>query len=137
LAVLPTVAPIAGGHYSHRPVMADEVVEALSAAAGHVAVDGTVGGGGHAAALLGGPTPPRLLIGLDRDPDAVAAAEARLARFGPAARVVHRPYSEMGAALEAEEWGDVGGVLLDLGVSSHQLDAAERGFSYRHEGPLD
>ena len=117
--------------------MVDEVVQALFPAAGHVAVDATVGGGGHAAAVLGGPHPPRRLLALDRDPDAVAAARARLARYGDRARVVRSHYADLRRHLTDDEADDVGGVLFDLGVSSHQLDAADRGFSYRHTGPLD
>jgi len=123
--------------FEHRPVMVDEVTEALAPAAGHVVIDATVGGGGHSHALLSGATPPRAVVGLDRDPAAVEAARQRLAPFGAAARVELSPYRDLLRTLGPEERDDVGGVLFDLGVSSHQLDTAERGFSFRNDGPLD
>lgn len=123
--------------FVHVPVMVGEVVDALAPAEGRVSVDATVGGGGHAEALLDGPHPPRRLVGLDRDPAAVEAARARLGRFGARARVVHSGYARLVDQLDEDERGDVGGVLFDLGVSSHQLDSPARGFSFRHDGPLD
>ena len=120
--------------FEHRPVMADEVVELFAPVPAGVVVDATVGGGGHAAALLSAHGHLRL-VGIDRDEEALAAADRMLAPFGP--RVValhHGRFDELAAVV-----GDapVTGVLFDLGVSSPQLDRPERGFSYRADGPLD
>lgn len=124
--------------FVHEPVMVDEVVDMLAPVPPGLVVDGTVGGGGHAAALLDA-HPHLRVLGLDRDPDAVAAATARLAPYGPRALVRQARFDALEAeALEAGSGpGEVSGVLLDLGVSSPQLDRAERGFSYRADAPLD
>jgi 16S rRNA (cytosine1402-N4)-methyltransferase len=112
--------------------MLAEVVELFAPVPAGLILDATVGGGGHAAAILA--TRPHLrLLGLDRDPDAVAAAQARLAEFGDRARVVHARFD----TLADHAGGPLTGALFDLGVSSHQIDSAERGFSYRLDGPLD
>ena len=110
--------------------MVDEVVELLRAR--HLVVDLTVGAGGHAEALLRSGV--ERVVGLDRDPDAVGIARERLAPFAERARVVEGRFSELDVlpALEG-----VDGVLYDLGLSSMQLDRAERGFSYRKDAPLD
>jgi 16S rRNA (cytosine1402-N4)-methyltransferase len=116
----------------HTPVMVDETVSWFSTAAHGTIVDGTFGGGGHSCALLNHYTDLRV-IGFDRDPDAVANAfvDDRLT-------VVNANYRDIGAELQALGLGGgVEGILLDLGVSSHQLDVAERGFSYHSSGPLD
>ena len=125
--------------FTHSPVMAAEVVELFSPVPPGVVVDATVGGGGHAEAILAA-HPGLSVLGLDRDPDALGAARARLARFGPRAEVAHAPFASL--AERAGEWSGrtgavVVGVLFDLGVSSPQLDRPERGFSYRVPGPLD
>jgi 16S rRNA (cytosine1402-N4)-methyltransferase len=134
--------------FEHEPVMVDEVVAAFAAVPPGVVVDGTVGAGGHAAALLAAHGHLGLL-GLDRDPDAVSAAERRLRLFGDRAKVRHAPFSALAAEVaeaagRASTWPASGavapvvsGVLLDLGVSSPQLDRGERGFSYRQPAPLD
>lgn len=125
--------------FSHAPVMAAEVVDLFSPVPAGVLVDGTVGGGGHAEALLRA-HPGLRVLGLDRDPDAVVAAQARLAPFGGRAEVIRATFDQLGAVVAAGAGapaGPVVGVLLDLGVSSPQLDRAERGFSYRRPGPLD
>jgi 16S rRNA (cytosine1402-N4)-methyltransferase len=111
-------------------VLVAEVTELL-ARPGTV-LDLTVGAGGHAEALL--ERGADRVVGLDRDPDAVALATERLARFGDRFRAVHRRFSEVE---EAESQGPVTGVLFDLGASSMQLDRAERGFGFRADGPLD
>ncbi|HEX2163915.1 MAG TPA: 16S rRNA (cytosine(1402)-N(4))-methyltransferase RsmH [Thermoanaerobaculia bacterium] len=119
---------------THIPVLLEESLDALDPGRGGLFVDATLGLGGHAEALLDRFDAARLL-GLDRDPDARAAAAARLARFGDRARVVAGNFHRL-----AEAVGDaapVAGVLADLGVSSLQLDTAARGFSFRREGPLD
>jgi 16S rRNA (cytosine1402-N4)-methyltransferase len=120
--------------YSHRPVMVDEVVDVLRPVPDGLLVDATVGGGGHAAALLGA-RPGLRLLGIDRDPDALEAAGRTLAPFGDRARLARARFDAL-AELVGED-GPVVAVLFDLGVSSPQLDRPERGFSYRHAGPLD
>jgi len=116
----------------HTPVMVDETVSWLATAAHGWIVDGTFGGGGHSRALLDRYGDVRI-IGLDRDPDAVANAfiDDRLT-------VINANYRDIGAVLDDPNFPDlVDGILLDLGVSSHQLDVADRGFSYHLPGPLD
>ncbi len=135
--------------FHHRPVLLDEVVAALGAVPPGWVVDGTLGGAGHAAALLDA-HPHLSVLGLDRDPDAVAVATDRLSRFGDRALVVHRRFDQIADAMallrrtrtetstdEHDDGPRLSGVLLDLGVSSPQLDRGARGFSYRHGGPLD
>jgi 16S rRNA (cytosine1402-N4)-methyltransferase len=134
--------------YAHEPVMVDEVVALFGPVPAGVVVDGTAGGGGHAAALLDAHAHLGVLA-LDRDPDAVAAAAARLARFGRRAAVRRATFDRIeeivaSASADRDTWPRssaaspvVAGVLLDLGVSSPQLDRAERGFSYRVSAPLD
>ncbi|MGD0742683.1 MAG: 16S rRNA (cytosine(1402)-N(4))-methyltransferase RsmH [Acidimicrobiales bacterium] len=126
----------------HIPVMKDEVVELLAAVPPGVVVDATIGGGGHAAAILES-RPDLVLVGIDRDRDAVAEAATRLARFGDRAQVHHARFDALGDVLAESvpdriaSAGGVSAVLFDLGVSSHQLDDAARGFSYRVDAPLD
>lgn len=120
----------------HDPVMVDRVVELLAAPGPGTLVDATVGAGGHAAALLAATGPDVVLVGLDRDPDALTAARARLAPFGDRARLVHAPYDRIADVVGSDD-APVLGVLYDLGVSSMQLDRAERGFSFRQDAPLD
>jgi 16S rRNA (cytosine1402-N4)-methyltransferase len=117
--------------------MVDEVVELLAAVPGGVVLDATVGGGGHAGAFLAASTSHRL-VGLDRDPEAVAAARSVLAPFGARAVVVHARFDRLTEVLADVAAGEpVSGVLFDLGVSSRQFDEAGRGFSYRFDAPLD
>jgi len=123
------------GEFPHLPVMSREVVDLLLPVPSGLIVDGTVGGGGHAALLLEA-RPDIRVLGIDRDADAVAAARAGLARFGDRAEVVHGGFERMRDLVSPDE-GEVMGVLLDLGVSSPQLDRPERGFSYRFDAPLD
>jgi 16S rRNA (cytosine1402-N4)-methyltransferase len=122
------------GEFFHEPVLAREVVEVLRPAPGRLFLDGTLGGGGHAGLLLEGGA---RVIALDKDPRALASATARLARFGEAFRAVRADFRDAGAVLSALGLGPVDGALVDLGVSSPQLDAAERGFSFSRPGPLD
>jgi 16S rRNA (cytosine1402-N4)-methyltransferase len=122
---------------AHLPVMLDEVLQALALRPDGTYVDCTFGRGGHSGAILERLGPAGRLIGLDRDPAAVAEARRR---FGMDARftIVHAPFSSLRQALEPlGVWGRVDGLLLDLGVSSPQLDEAERGFSFMRDGPLD
>jgi 16S rRNA (cytosine1402-N4)-methyltransferase len=118
----------------HEPVLLAETMELLAVRPGGLWIDGTVGLGGHAAAILERSAPDGRLIGLDRDAEALAEAARRLERFGDRARLVHADHREIPAILA----GDApDGILLDLGVSSVQLDTAERGFSFQADGPLD
>jgi len=119
----------------HEPVMVAEVIEHLDPSRGGVFVDCTVGLGGHARALL--EAGASRLIGFDRDPAAVAAAREALSGFGDRVEVVHADYRQVAAALDARGVAQVDGVLADLGVSSMQLDAPGRGFSFRQDDPLD
>jgi 16S rRNA (cytosine1402-N4)-methyltransferase len=123
--------------FSHLPVMAREVVELFLPVPAGLVVDGTVGGAGHATHLLDA-RPDVRLLGIDRDADAVTAARFRLARFGARAQVVHGGFEQLGELVENHGEGEqVMGILLDLGVSSPQLDRPERGFSFRYDAPLD
>ena len=120
--------------FAHHPVMVAEVVEHLSAVPSGTVLDATVGGGGHARALLNA-RPDLSLIGLDRDPSAVEAASALLS--GRNVRIRHASFRELGNVLDELGVASLVGSLFDFGVSSPQLDKPERGFSYRHDGPLD
>ena len=121
--------------FEHEPVMVGEIVDLFGPVPEGTVLDATVGGGGHAAALLDA-HPHLRVAGLDRDPDAVEAATNRLARFGDRASVHHARFDRI-EDVAREISGDVTGVLFDLGVSSYQLDRAERGFSFRYDAPLD
>jgi 16S rRNA (cytosine1402-N4)-methyltransferase len=114
--------------FAHESVLVDEVIEALSPRAGKLYCDGTAGGGGHLARIV---ATGASAIGIDRDPAAIDAARTRL---GPDVRLVHGRYADMPAILAGTR---VDGILLDLGVSSPQLDRADRGFSFSKPGPLD
>jgi 16S rRNA (cytosine1402-N4)-methyltransferase len=122
--------------FEHTPVLRDEVVSLFASVPDGVVVDATVGGGGHAAALLEA-HPGLRLVGLDRDPDALDAARLRLASFGDRVTLIRSPFSVLNQVASDRELGEFSGVLFDLGVSSPQLDRSERGFSYRQDGPLD
>lgn len=117
--------------------MIKEVVESLRCRAGGVYVDGTVGGGGHAFAILEQSEPAGMLIGIDRDEEALAAAASRLRGFGRRQILVKGNYVDIAAILAGLKIQFVDGILLDLGVSSHQLEESGRGFSFTQEGPLD
>jgi 16S rRNA (cytosine1402-N4)-methyltransferase len=120
---------------THVPVLVDEVRALLQPGRGGIFVDCTVGLGGHSRMLLeSGAT---RLIGIDRDTDALAIARDALAAFGDRVTLVHADYRELGAVLDAQGVGAVSGLLADLGVSSMQLDAEGRGFSFRRDEPLD
>jgi 16S rRNA (cytosine1402-N4)-methyltransferase len=119
----------------HAPVLVPEVMELLRPERGGLFLDGTLGGGGHAEALLER-GPEARLIGVDRDPDALAEAGARLERFGERARTVRANFADAVGAAGVEP-GSLAGVLLDLGISSHQIDEDARGFTFRPGAPLD
>lgn len=124
----------AGASDYHQPVLADEVVEWLQPGPGKLVIDGTLGGGGHSELLLRAGAE---VWGVDRDPEALAYAGARLARFGGMFRAIEGNHGELGAIPELSGGRKVDGILLDLGVSSRQLDEAGRGFSFQSDGPLD
>lgn len=119
----------------HKPVMLAEALDALSPRPGGFYLDGTLGLGGHASAILA--RADCQLCGLDQDMAALDLARERLAVFGTRARLFHLRFADFSLALEELGWQSLDGVLLDLGVSSLQLDTPERGFSFRAAGPLD
>ncbi|MBQ9725983.1 MAG: 16S rRNA (cytosine(1402)-N(4))-methyltransferase RsmH [Kiritimatiellae bacterium] len=121
----------------HVPVLLSETVEALAPRPGRRYVDGTLGGGGHAEAVLLACGPDGRLLGLDRDGDAVARCRGRLAPFGGRFEAVHSDFARIGEVARERGFAPADGVLLDLGVSSFQLDEPARGFSFRADGPLD
>ncbi len=118
----------------HEPVLVAEVLNVFEPVAGKLILDGTLGGGGHTGALLAAGAQ---VISLDQDPEAIAFAKERLAEFGESFRAVHCNFAEAAEALDNLGVSQVDGALLDLGVSSHQIDTPERGFSFQKDGPLD
>lgn len=116
----------------HAPVLVREVLEYLRVRSGGLYVDGTLGGGGHSHAILDASAPDGHVIAFDRDPDACAVAQARLRAFGERLKVINANYEDV-----RDYVSDADGWLVDAGVSSHQLDDASRGFSFREAGPLD
>lgn len=123
--------------FSHRPVLPAEVLSFLAPCPGGVYLDGTIGGGGHAALVLEACAPGGVLIGFDRDESALAAARERLAPFGERVRLFHGNFAEVALLLPELESRGIDGFLLDLGVSSYQLDTGDRGFSFQQDAPLD
>ena len=121
--------------FSHRPVLLEETLDALAVRPDGVYIDGTAGGAGHSSEIARRLTTGRLLA-LDKDPDAVAAATERLSSY-PQAQVVQNDFRNIRSVWEKSGLAPADGVLLDLGVSSYQLDCPERGFSYQNEAPLD
>jgi 16S rRNA (cytosine1402-N4)-methyltransferase len=125
-----------GGFY-HSPVMLSEVLEWLGAGPGSVVVDVTLGGGGHADALLKEISPDGVLIGIDRDPDALKSAGERLSWAGDRVKIVKGTFGNLVELLGEIDVDSVDGIVADLGVSSFQFDAGDRGFSFRTDAPLD
>lgn len=123
--------------FAHRSVLLDEVLSHLEPTAGRVYCDCTLGGGGHTRAILERSAPDGRVIGIDRDPAAIAAATAALAPFGDRVATVHGTFGDVEEILAGLGVAHVDGFVLDLGVSSPQLDHADRGFSFTREGPLD
>ncbi len=121
----------------HRPVMLREVLEGLAVRPGGAYVDATLGGAGHAEAILDASGPDGRLLGLDADPAAVGRARVRLDRFGGRAAARHARFGRLGDVADTAGFRPADGVLMDLGVSSFQLDEAARGFSFQQDGPLD
>lgn len=123
--------------FKHIPIMLDEVIEGLDIKPNGIYVDGTLGGGGHSYEIAKRLVSGGRLIGIDQDEAAIKAAGARLSGFGDRVTVVRSNYAQMVSVLQSLGIEQVDGILLDLGVSSHQLDNAERGFSYMEDAPLD
>ena len=122
--------------FHHVSVLLEECIEGLNIRPDGIYVDGTLGGAGHSSRIAAQLTTGKL-IGIDRDPVALTAAGERLAPFGDRVALVHSNFSEMDSALESLGITGVDGILLDLGVSSPQLDDGQRGFSYMADAPLD
>ena len=125
------------GEFQHIPVLLDETLTLLAPERGGTFVDGTLGGGGHAEAVLQRLPKEGRLIGIDRDLEAVQAATERLCVFGERFNALRGNFFDMKSLLAGQGITEANGILLDLGVSSHQLDMPERGFSYKLEAPLD
>ncbi len=123
--------------FEHKSVLLEETVDSLQVRAGGVYVDGTLGGGGHAFEVLRRLNGTGRLIGIDQDADAVAAAAERLAVYDEQVQIVRSNYVRIAEILDSLGIAKVDGIYLDLGVSSYQLDHAERGFTYREDAPLD
>ncbi len=122
---------------SHLPVLYNEIIHAMQPKRGGLFVDGTVGAGGHAWGILHASGPDGQLLGLDLDPQALDLAAEKLREFGERAHLVRASYTTLLKQLTALKWQKVDGVLLDLGLSSMQLDTPQRGFSFQTEAPLD
>ena len=121
----------------HKPVLYQEIIDFLRPSTGGLYVDGTIGAGGHASGILETAEPSGRLLGFDRDPEAAAFSEKRLARFGNRLTIVEASFAEMAVIAPQLGFNRVDGVLLDLGLSSRQLADENRGFSFRSSGPLD
>src|SRR5437762_7341114 len=123
----------------HLPVLAEEVISILAPAPGSLQIDATVGGGGHTERILEASSPDGRLLGLDADGAAIARTRRRLRRFRGRLVLRHANFRDLGTVAPAAGFrtGEVDGLLLDLGLSSHQLADTERGFSFRSEGRLD
>lgn len=122
---------------AHLPVMLEETLALLRLSSGADVLDGTLGGGGHAAAVLTATAPLGRLVGLDRDREALAVARHRLAGSAHRTTLVHSNFSQARTVLESLGWDGVEGLVLDLGFSSLQVESATRGFSFMRAGPLD
>lgn len=131
------VVAMSGETRWHQPVMTREVLELLAPRPGATFVDATVGGGGHSLSLLPHLLPSGRVIAVDRDPHALEIAKKRLIEFEPHVTFVHDNYRHLAAGLRALHVPSVDGIVLDLGMSSLQVDTAERGFSFLQDGPLD
>ena len=124
-------------NFRHETVLLKESVDGIVTDPDGIYVDCTLGGGGHSAAILERLNPQGMLIGFDRDPAALVAATNKLVRFSSQVRLVPGNFAEIDTLLTRLGIGQVNGILFDLGVSSHQLDLPQRGFSYMKDGPLD
>ncbi len=124
-------------NFKHISVLAEESIRLLEIKPNGIYVDGTLGGGGHSELICEKLSPEGMLVGIDRDETALRAAGARLARFGETVKTVHANYADIKSVLNKFDIAEIDGAVLDLGVSSPQLDTAERGFSYNMEARLD
>ena len=122
--------------FEHRPVLLNEVIEGLNIRPDGIYADGTLGGAGHSSEILKRLSDKGRLIGIDQDAEAIEAATDRIGR-DERVSIVRNNYSELPAVLQELHIDKVDGILLDIGVSSHQLDTADRGFSYKSDAPLD
>lgn len=122
---------------SHIPVLCDKIVDFLKPKSDGVYIDGTIGLGGHSTAILKAAAPNGHIFGIDLDADALTVAKDRLQIFGERFSLINGNFAEMNVLLESHAVHAVDGILLDLGVSSLQLDAPHRGFSFNHTAPLD
>jgi len=122
---------------SHTPVLLDEVMRELVPISGQRIIDCTVGAGGHTEAILNATAPNGQVLGIDADPAAIHIARQRLIPFGERVRLVNANFAQLAEIASRHAFVPVHGILLDLGLSSMQLSAAERGFSFQHDGPLD
>ncbi|MCB8927094.1 MAG: 16S rRNA (cytosine(1402)-N(4))-methyltransferase RsmH [Ardenticatenaceae bacterium] len=123
--------------FNHIPVLFDEVLDLLRPQANGRYIDGTLGAGGHTAGLLQKSAPSGRVLVFDKDAEAIAFAQKQLEPFGERVTYVHASYAEMGRIAPTNGFDQVDGILLDLGLSSRQLDNAQRGFSFMKDGPLD
>ncbi len=121
----------------HTPVLLDEAIAGLQVRPGGCFIDCTVGTGGHAEAILDRILPSGKLLGIDADPEAIRVSRDRLNRYGEAVVLVNDSFGNLEAICRRYQFHPVDGILFDLGVSSLQLDTAERGFSFQHDAPLD
>jgi len=121
----------------HRPVMLDEVIEFIKPRKGDIIVDATIGAGGHSCEILKRIQPDGLLIGIDKDAEILKIAGRFLSKISNRYKLYQGDFVDLGCVLEKLETSEVNGILLDLGVSSLQLDSLDRGFSFSKEGPLD
>jgi 16S rRNA (cytosine1402-N4)-methyltransferase len=126
-----------GGSFPHQPVLYQEVLDALIPTSGRDYLDGTLGAGGHAEAILKASAPQGRLLGLDLDTEALAIARQRLSPFEDRTIIQQASYQQAPEIMQQIGWMHVDGILLDLGVSSMQIDQPGRGFSFMDEGPLD
>jgi 16S rRNA (cytosine1402-N4)-methyltransferase len=122
---------------AHLPVLYNETILALRPQSPGNYVDATIGAGGHASGILQHSTPQGRLLGLDKDPQALTIAKETLKKFGDRAVLIHASYTQIIEKVQKMGWEKVDGILLDLGVSSMQLDSPERGFSFKYDAPLD
>ena len=132
-----SVASDPGGYFPHQPVLYHEILEILAPESGEVYLDGTLGAGGHAEGILKASAPRGRLLGLDLDPEALAIARQRLLNFQERSIIKQASYLSAADILAEIGWEKVNGIVLDLGVSSMQIDRPGRGFSFLGEGPLD
>lgn len=123
--------------FHHIPVLLKETIELLKCKPGDLIIDGTLGGGGHAERILDRIGPKGTLIGIDKDPAALKAAKEHLHRYGDSLITIHGNFANIKGILDELSFTHVDGIVLDLGVSSHQLDKGERGFSYQQDASLD